>query len=109
MEGTLVGNIAKRALQINHIGLYGLDMEIRLDKGEYNVTTYRIVSDDRGIRKVKSLFIAGSRLCFATNQEEVVEYDFKSKQIEADLLKEVDEQRQNWLDYKAGKISRPCF
>ena len=109
MEGTLVGNIARRALQINHIGLYGLDMEIRLDKGEYNVVTYRIVSDDKGIRKVKEFFIAGSRLCFATNKEEVAEYEFKSKQIEADLLKEVDEQRQNWLEYKKGNLPRPCF
>ena len=109
MEGTLVGNIARRALQINHIGLYGLDMVLRLDKGEYNVTTHRIVKDDRGVRKERDFFIAGSRLCFALGREEITEYEFKSKQIEADLLKEVDEEWQNWLDYKAGKISRPCF
>ena len=109
MENTLVGSIAQRAFHMSHTGVYGIDMSLRLDKGRYDVTVHQIQKDERGTRRVKELFIAGTRRVFATGQESMSEYTFIDKGIEGALLKEVDEEWQNWLDYKAGKLPRPCF
>ena len=109
MEGTLIGDIARKIFNLNHIGLYGIDMVLRLDDGRFNVTTHQIVKDDNGVRKVQGLLIANTGRLYDTGQNNLTEYNFTNKLIEGNLLKEVDEQWQNWLDYKAGKISRPCF